>query len=499
MSTALDPRLEALLARADSLPSLPGVALEVLRLCRADETTLDDLARVLSSDPALAARLLGFANSSLYASGEEVRTLQRATLVLGMKSVQLMSLSFSLVHAVPRAGRAGGFDYANYWRRSLVRAVSARALAGRIGLPAQDEAFLAGLLAEIGQVVLARCLAEPYAEVLRQSEARGLGWPSAELERGLLGFDHGDVGGALLAAWQLPNVLLLAVRHAQDPARLPADAPPELTTLARVLALAGHATDVLTRRDGGGALERAQAQAASWFGLAPTEFGSLLLALEAPIRETAELLELESAPGRGVAGHAQILAEAREEFERRSLERARQEDPGVPRDVDGLTGLASAAALEQGLAAELDVRLGGNQARPLGLLLVEIDDFARLPDEATRAEVQRVLGACLARLTRKHDLCARVAPGRFALLSTEANPFGLRALAARVREEVARLALALPASEQSLSVSLGGACLGAVHSASDGLALREVAERLLARAQARGGDQLEVHPGLLQS
>ena len=110
MSPPIQPRLESVLQQADDLPTLPAVALEVLRLCRAEETTLDDLARALSTDPALAARLLRFANSSLYGCGEEVRTLQRATLVLGMKTVQLMSLSFSLVAAVPRGPKRSHFS-----------------------------------------------------------------------------------------------------------------------------------------------------------------------------------------------------------------------------------------------------------------------------------------------------------------------------------------------------------------------------------------------------
>ena len=139
------------------------------------------------------------------------------------KTVQLMSLSFSLVAAVPRTGACGAFDYARYWRRSLVRAVSARALAGAAALPAQDEAFLAGLLAEIGQVVLARSLAAEYQPVLHEAARGERGWPEGALERRRLGFDHLDVGAALLESWQLPRVLPLALRHAGGPEHLPTD------------------------------------------------------------------------------------------------------------------------------------------------------------------------------------------------------------------------------------------------------------------------------------
>ena len=91
-----EQRVPESLFAGEELPSLPAVAVEVLRLCRRDDVTLDDLAGVIAMDPALAAKLLRYSNSSLFNLGTEVTTLQRAMLVLGLKSVQLMSLSFSL-------------------------------------------------------------------------------------------------------------------------------------------------------------------------------------------------------------------------------------------------------------------------------------------------------------------------------------------------------------------------------------------------------------------
>ncbi len=509
MTTSLDPRLQELLARTDGLPSLPAVALEVLRLCRADDATLDDLAKALSADPALAARLLRFANSSLYGNGDEVRTLQRATLVLGMKTVQLMSLSFSLVGAVPREGKSGNFDYERYWRRSLVHAVSARALASLVGLPAQDEAFVGGLLGEIGQVVLARCLASEYEPVLRAAAQRGLGWPSAELERERLGFDHQDVGGALLHSWGLPALLELCVRHGQDPDGLPPGVPGEIVPLVRVHALAARITDLFTLAGGGPALERVCALGQRWFGRDETEMEAFLMTLEEPVREAAGLLEL-SAPPEG--GHARVLEEARTELVRRSLGQAREleslrtaVDPlhraqllADPAHLDALTGSANEIALQRFLEHEVAARLDGNLARPLGLFLLEIDAFGALTSVAQRNEVERALCGHLARLTRKHDLAARRAPGRFAVLLGDSTPFGQRALAERIRQELRQTSLEIDGTKVRFSVCLGGATLGTVRKKSDGAALFEVTEHLLAKAKQRGPAQCEVHAALLR-
>lgn len=306
MEGSVDKQLPQVLAQAENLPSLTPVALEVLRRCREEETTLDDLAEVLARDPPLSARLLRFANSSLYDLGDDVRTLQRAALLLGMKAVQLMSLSISLVSSLPREGQAGGFDYGRFWRRALVRAVIARALAARVGSPAQDEAFLCGLWGEIGQVVLVRCLPAEYGPVLRAASA-GQTWPDVERERAALGFDHSAVGEALLRSWQLPGPIALAVGHMLRPDELPPETPQPVVELVRLLALACEASDLLTG-EAPGALQRSQELARRYFQLTAEELQELLLSLEAPAREVAEILDL---PPPAEKVFRKILGEAR--------------------------------------------------------------------------------------------------------------------------------------------------------------------------------------------
>jgi len=491
MKAPIDPWLQGVLAQVEELPSLPAAALEVLRLCRAEETTLDDLAGALSLDPALAARILRFANSSLFGSGEEVRTLQRAMLVLGLKTVQLMALSFSLVSAVPREGKA--FDYGTYWRRSLVRAVTARSLAARVQSPWLDEAFLAGLLAEIGQVVLARCLAEEYGAVLVESARRGLAWPTAALEHELLGFDHADVGGALLRSWQLPRYIELAVTElGRAPAETPvAPLPAEIAAIVRVLSVAAAATELLTR-GGGAALTRVEELARTHFALSAEELRSFLEALDAPLREAGEMLDL----GRGAGPTPEeLLSAARAELLDLSLGRARASaEAAAPARLDPRTGIANHEGFALALAEEVQGRLVGRLRSTMAILVVEMDDLARHGDEAQRTEAERALAGLLARLARRNDLAAHLAPGRFALLLREATPFGLRALAERVRAAMAG-ARAVP----PLAASLGGACLGRVRTPADGHALLQLAQHLAQRARARGDGRPEVLRGALQA
>ena len=237
----------AALLAGDDLPSLPAVAVEVLNLCRREEVTLDDLAAVVAVDPALAAKLLRYSNSSLFNLGSQVTTLPRAMLVLGLKSVQLMALSFSLADSLPRAGH--GFDYDTFWRRSLALAVAGRLFADLTGGASQDEAFLCGLLGEIGRLVLARG-SQGYGEEF----ADQAGWPERKRELQMLGYHSGDVGGLLLEKWGLSPTICLSVSALHDPTELTAHVPADRRRMVDVLHGAHLAVEVLC--DGSsGALE----------------------------------------------------------------------------------------------------------------------------------------------------------------------------------------------------------------------------------------------------
>ena len=234
--------LPAILARADNLPSLPAVALDVLRISKDEDASLDEMAACLARDPALAAKLLKLANSSLFGTGKAVTTLQRATMLLGTKTVKLMALSFSLAGSLPRKGRQGSFDFTEYWQRSLVRAIAARSLARLVKCPLGDEAFLCGLLAHFGKLILVRCLPEEYRAVLAEAG----GWPPAALEERRLGFASTDVCAALLESWDLPALIHATVGAGSRPEEIEKLADPHARELAGLLGLAQLVEDPRT-------------------------------------------------------------------------------------------------------------------------------------------------------------------------------------------------------------------------------------------------------------
>ncbi|HEY7724223.1 MAG TPA: HDOD domain-containing protein [Anaeromyxobacteraceae bacterium] len=208
----MDARLEQRLLSCPTLPSLPASVLELMRLSRQPDLDLRAMAECLSHDPALAARLLRIANSAALAFGD-VATLSRAVVLLGSNTVLAAALSFSLARA-RRGDDGGGFDRMAYWRRAFYSAIGARSIADRWGLN-PEEAFLAGLLQDLGMLALAETLAAAYGTLAR--DARGSHERLLELERAELGATHDEVSRFLAARWNLPERLREALVHAGPP------------------------------------------------------------------------------------------------------------------------------------------------------------------------------------------------------------------------------------------------------------------------------------------
>ncbi|MFH1060822.1 MAG: HDOD domain-containing protein [Pseudomonadota bacterium] len=204
----MDQRGQAILERVlakGGMPSLSPIALRLVSMAADESVTADELARLISQDPGLTARLLRLANSAAYrrASGA-VSNLSRAVVLMGLREVRIMALSISLRDTLPVKGK--GLDYRPFWRASLYRALLAREVALRLALPEVEEAFVAGLLLEMGLPLLVR--------VLDPEEMEGFPGLDASLRQLLtwqqrcLGVNHREVGARVMAAWGLPEALV---------------------------------------------------------------------------------------------------------------------------------------------------------------------------------------------------------------------------------------------------------------------------------------------------
>jgi HD-like signal output (HDOD) protein len=277
--------MDRVLRRTSRLYSLPAVAIEVLRLTEDPRVDVADLKACIEHDPALTAKILRVVNSSLYGLSVEVDNLGQAVALLGIKPLKLLVLGFSLPERLFAELAVDQLE--RYWATALVRAVAARAIAERFYARAGDDAFVAGLLADLGMLAMLAELGEPYARFLqviweREGDVRAL-------ERKSLGFDHGQLTAALLAQWKMPASLVRAIADAECPKRSrrpdAEDALPQILYLANLMAgLVGrHRLNVLPEL-----LEAGKA----FCGLDKPALNALVEELEPKVAVLADALEV---------------------------------------------------------------------------------------------------------------------------------------------------------------------------------------------------------------
>jgi len=205
---------EVLLGHLEQLPSLPQVVSELMSSFASEEVDVGTIAEQIAHDQALAARVLRVANSSFYGLQCKVGTINEAVVVLGFRAVRSMVLAVG-VNGVFKPERCPGFDVSGYLRHCVGVGMVARQLAPACS-HSPEQAFVGGVLHDIGQLLLADIFPEQFAAVLRYRQQHDC--PMAIAERDVLGIDHAEVGGLLARAWRFPEALQEAIADHHAPA-----------------------------------------------------------------------------------------------------------------------------------------------------------------------------------------------------------------------------------------------------------------------------------------
>lgn len=204
----------ALLERVDDLPPLPAVAAKVMNMAEDDRTSAMDLAQVLATDQALTAKLIRISNSAYYGFARRISTVREAVVMLGFKQVRQVSVGASMMNAFNRRGINDGFDVDLFWGHSVGVAVAAEALAKKTLGAKPEDAFTAGILHDIGRLVLRQEMPEEFAHAVAIARSGELPLHEAELET--TGYAHDELGQALGERWKFPGHLIDAVRCHHD-------------------------------------------------------------------------------------------------------------------------------------------------------------------------------------------------------------------------------------------------------------------------------------------
>lgn len=203
---------EAIRKRLKSLknvPTMPGVFQEINTLIQNPETTVEDTAKIISSDQALSAKILRIVNSALYGFPRRISNIRHALIILGFDVVKGLLLTSSVFDIMLAKGFLG------MWQHSIGCAISAGVIARRLNIPDPEEVFVAALLHDLGKVIIK--LELPEESSLIEQKVTDSQVSIYEAEKDILGFTHANVGKWLCQAWYLPNKLAYPITYHHQP------------------------------------------------------------------------------------------------------------------------------------------------------------------------------------------------------------------------------------------------------------------------------------------
>ena len=196
-------RIAKMVSRIRDLPPLPTLVSQVLQLLSNPETPLDEIETVISKDQALVAKLIQVGNSALYGGLQKVATLRKVLTRLGLKTIRNLVVAAStrsyFIH-----NRKGMRVWGQFlWQHAVESGLAARRIAETIGYPEPEEAFIGGLVHDIGKLVILMMFAEPYKEILKLKKVNQMTSVQAEMQ--VLGCTHEQIGRLLLDRWNMPE------------------------------------------------------------------------------------------------------------------------------------------------------------------------------------------------------------------------------------------------------------------------------------------------------
>jgi putative nucleotidyltransferase with HDIG domain len=210
------PDLQKIVARIDDLPTLPRTVLKITELVNNPRSSAKDIARIITDDQVLTARLLKLVNSSFYGFPQRISTVNTAIVLLGFDAIRSLLLTTSVFDLFAGRNKKSKQDQEKFWDHSLGCAVGAKVIGNYLRHDKIEELFVAGLLHDIGKIVEMLYLPDEFAKVVATINKTNILMLTAEEK--VLGYDHSDIGKLLAGKWNLPIKLVQVIAHHHQPA-----------------------------------------------------------------------------------------------------------------------------------------------------------------------------------------------------------------------------------------------------------------------------------------
>lgn len=496
--------------RSDRIPTLPAVALQVIRIAQEAEPDFRELASVIRSDPAIAARVMRVANSALLGLAKKPKSIDAAVPMLGIAMIRTLILGFTLADT-RRRHPAAKQAYQRLWRNALTEASIAESLAELTPGIDPPHWFLAGLLQDVGQLAMLDCFPNDYTTLL---SAESTDAELIESERDTFGFDHIQLTTALLEHWGFEPDLIQATQHHHDAMKSFDGDENRHSRLSLALAIASRGTNLIQ--------ESRTLTLPAWKEMVGTfcrfprleenDLTRLIGEAYERTEERAATFKIDIGEGYSVVdilvqantllGQAAVASQVRESKAMRALNQAKSAFALIKRKVakvqaqaqrDSLTGAFNRAQFDAVFEPWFNACRGSGIA---SLLFLDIDDFKQINDQYGHDagdHAIRSVAELLQVSTRKIDQVFRYGGDEFVILLGHATHELAEEVAERVRHNIAHAQVpGWPQIRLSTSV-------GAVHvpvprddqnAADNRVSLVMLADQAMYRAKQKGGNRV---------
>lgn len=496
-------KIQQLIENELNLPSPPAIAVQILNAVQKDDAALAELGEIIATDPALTAKMLKVANSGIFNCNGSITNIKRAMSILGTNVIKNIALSF-VIAAELSSDTQTGFDFEHFWRRSVTTAVAAELLAKALQ-HRDDDIFVTALLQDIGMLVISLTKGEEYNILLSESRLSGTELP--DLEKKKYGFDHQQVGYALLTSWKLPDSISEPIVSHHTP-----HAVDNFQESTQIIYYADLLSDIYNGDEGAEKARLLQKDLMDTFAIAENQVAELLDNVASKSCEILGSFELD--PGE-IKPYSLLLQEANAELGKLNLtseqvilemKEAKAKVEKLAHELqdansrlkelvyrDGLTGLYNHRYFQEALSNELS-RASRYQSS-VSLILFDIDYFKKVNDTHGHPAGDLVLmniARAVNNAVRPCDIVARYGGEEFAVILPETSAAGVKVFAARLRRCVEGIATLADGQLIYVTVSAGATTFNKEGADVSKSTLIETADRGLYMSKQNGRNQVTV-------
>lgn len=457
--------------KSESLPTLPAVACKLISISSQEEIGMKEIANLVSKDASLSAKVLKIANSALYNFPVKISNIHQAASRIGLNAIRSLVLSFSFL-SIKAKNRKDIFDYEKFWEKSLSNAVAAKLIMAEVGKSDGEEVFIAGLLQDIGELIMANCFSQKYAQLLTETSSGEK--DTIEIEEQLIGADHTGIGHEVAKMWGFPPELHIPILYHHSPQDYKDDNH-KLRLTVNVVYLSGIFTNILYSSRPQKYHQKFLDVSKTIFGFDEKIVGRILDDVVTEINKTAGLFGLHVKNHKSIE---EILQEANASLSsinltydqtNRELIDAKAQLQMLTKELEEknrhLEKLAQLDSLTEVYNHGYFQKILGNQISlairkisPLSLIMIDVDYFKNFNDNFGHQAgdaILKELCTLMRKSLRDYDMIFRYGGEEFAIILVETAEHEALIVAERLRESVAKHTFIIHNNKHNVTASLG--------------------------------------------